>query len=50
LNNVDTGIDTGSASGFSLKALEDNPAGFFADTHTFDFAAGAVRGNLYRAK
>lgn len=50
LNNVDTGVDTGSASGFSLKALEANPEGFFADTHTFEFQAGAIRGNLYRAQ
>lgn len=43
------GVDTGSASGFTLSQLEDNPSGFFSDFHTEKFAAGAVRGNMYRA-
>lgn len=38
------GADTGE--GFSLAAIEANPAGFSADTHTADFTAGAVRGQL----
>lgn len=41
------GTDTGSASGFTLKTLEqDGGSGFFADTHTRAFPAGAVRGQL----
>lgn len=40
----DDGTDTGE--GFSLAELEANPQGFAADTHTADFAAGAVRGQL----
>lgn len=43
------GVDTGSASGFSLSTLENNPTGFFSDYHTAARAAGAVRGNMYRA-
>ncbi|CAO1632890.1 unnamed protein product [Sympodiomycopsis kandeliae] len=43
------GVDTGSASGFTLNALQDNPAGFFSDYHTEAFATGAVRGQLYKA-
>ncbi|WWC63718.1 uncharacterized protein I303_106323 [Kwoniella dejecticola CBS 10117] len=42
------GTDTGSASGFTLKQLEDNPSAFNADFHTSGFVAGAVRGQLYR--
>ncbi|SNT43427.1 CHRD domain-containing protein [Rhodococcoides kyotonense] len=38
------GTDTGT--GFSLTEIEANPAGFAADTHTVDFSAGAVRGQL----
>lgn len=38
------GQDT--ATGFSLKQIEANPAGFTGDTHTADFAAGTVRGQL----
>jgi len=37
---------TDTASGFTIKALEENPTGFFADTHTAEFVAGAVRGQL----
>lgn len=43
------GADTGSASGFTLSQLEQNPQGFFSDYHTEAFPAGAVRGNMYRA-
>ncbi|MGU3437780.1 CHRD domain-containing protein [Actinomycetes bacterium M1A6_2h] len=39
-NGVDTGTD------FDLAAIEANPAGFAADTHTTAFTAGAVRGQL----
>lgn len=39
-NGVDTGTD------FDLAAIEANPAGFAADTHTAAFTAGAVRGQL----
>ncbi|WWC71190.1 uncharacterized protein I206_105143 [Kwoniella pini CBS 10737] len=42
------GTDTGSASGFTLKQLEQNPSAFNADFHTSGFVAGAVRGQLYR--
>ncbi|MFJ2356188.1 MULTISPECIES: CHRD domain-containing protein [unclassified Frigoribacterium] len=38
------GADTGT--GFSLKQLEANPAGFTGDSHTATFAAGVVRGQL----
>ncbi|MGQ3011478.1 CHRD domain-containing protein, partial [Microbacterium aurantiacum] len=38
------GVDTGE--GFSLAEIEANPAGFSADSHTADFAAGVVRGQL----
>jgi hypothetical protein len=38
------GADTGD--GFSLAAIEANPAGFSADSHTVDFPAGVVRGQL----
>ncbi|WP_019182023.1 CHRD domain-containing protein [Microbacterium yannicii] len=38
------GADTGD--GFSLAAIEANPAGFAADSHTVDFVAGVVRGQL----
>lgn len=38
--------DSGSASGFTLKAIEANPAGFFADSHTKLFTLGVVRGQL----
>ncbi|SFO31394.1 CHRD domain-containing protein [Pseudonocardia ammonioxydans] len=40
----DNGEDT--ATGFSLAAIEANPAGFSADTHTADYTPGAVRGQL----
>ncbi|SDU76761.1 CHRD domain-containing protein [Jiangella alkaliphila] len=38
------GVDTGD--GFNLAQIEANPAGFFGDTHTAEFPAGAVRGQL----
>ncbi|MBA2388216.1 MAG: CHRD domain-containing protein, partial [Acidimicrobiia bacterium] len=38
------GGDTGD--GFSLKSIEADPAGHYGDTHTMDFVAGAVRGQL----
>lgn len=40
----DAGVDTGT--GFSLKQIEANAAGFTGDSHTVDFAAGVVRGQL----
>ncbi len=40
----DAGADTGE--GFTLAQLEANPAGFTGDTHTADYTAGAVRGQL----
>jgi hypothetical protein len=36
--------DTGT--GFSVAQIEANPEGFFADTHTEEFAAGAIRGQI----
>lgn len=41
------GIDTGSASGFTLKQLEANPSSYFSDFHTESKQAGAVRGQMY---
>ncbi|KZX20234.1 CHRD domain-containing protein [Rathayibacter tanaceti] len=38
------GADTGA--GFSLTAIEADPAGFAGDSHTASFAAGVVRGQL----
>lgn len=49
LIDASTGKDSGSASGFTLGALESNPTGFFSDVHTVQFSQGAVRGNMYRA-
>lgn len=40
------GADADSGTGFTLDQIEANPAGFAADTHTVDFSAGAVRGQL----
>ncbi|MEO9323990.1 CHRD domain-containing protein [Nocardioides sp. C4-1] len=40
----DAGNDTGE--GFTLSQLEADPAAFAADTHTSQFVAGAVRGQL----
>ncbi|KAK8849373.1 hypothetical protein IAR55_004705 [Kwoniella newhampshirensis] len=41
---VANGTDTGA--GFTVAALEADPTGFFADTHTVQFPAGAIRGQL----
>lgn len=38
------GQDTGT--GFSLKEIEANPSAFFGDSHTREFTAGVVRGQL----
>lgn len=40
----DDGNDTGE--GFTVAQIEDDPASFYADTHTADFPAGAIRGQL----
>lgn len=40
----DGGVDTGTD--FTLAQIEANPAGFTGDSHTVDFAAGVVRGQL----
>ena len=40
------GADADSGTGFTLDQIEADPAGFAADTHTVDFVAGAVRGQL----
>lgn len=40
----DDGADTGE--GFSLAEIEANPAGFTGDSHTEEFTAGVVRGQL----
>jgi hypothetical protein len=41
---VQNGADTGV--GFKVKQIEENPAGFFADSHTTLFSLGVVRGQL----
>ncbi|WVR08827.1 hypothetical protein IAU60_005885 [Kwoniella sp. DSM 27419] len=41
---VNNGTDSGT--GFTIAKLEENPEGFFADTHTVQFPAGAVRGQI----
>lgn len=38
------GVDTGT--GFHVKQIVENPKGFFTDSHTKDYLAGAVRGQL----
>ena len=40
----DNGQDTGI--GFTLKQIEDNPAGYMADVHSSFAVPGAVRGQL----
>lgn len=40
------GADADSGTGFTLDQIEADPAAFAADTHTVDFSAGAVRGQL----
>ncbi len=39
-----------SASGFTIADLEFNPSAFFADTHTAQYTAGAIRGQLRMVK
>lgn len=38
------GQDTGT--GFTVREIEENPSAFFGDTHTAEYSAGAVRGQL----
>ncbi|KAN0065818.1 hypothetical protein ACQY0O_000948 [Thecaphora frezii] len=38
--------DTGSASGFRVRDLENNPGLFYADVHTTAYPEGAVRGQF----
>ncbi|MGB2720559.1 MAG: CHRD domain-containing protein, partial [Rhodococcus sp. (in: high G+C Gram-positive bacteria)] len=40
------GATADSGTGFTLDQIEADPAAFAADTHTVDFSAGAVRGQL----
>lgn len=35
-----------TAEGFTVAQIEANPPAFFADTHTAEFTAGAIRGQL----
>ncbi|KAL5116112.1 hypothetical protein ACEQ8H_006008 [Pleosporales sp. CAS-2024a] len=42
-NNA-AGVD--NAAGFHVSQIVANPSGFFTDSHTKDFLAGAVRGQL----
>jgi hypothetical protein len=42
--NNTAGID--NAAGFQVKQIVDNPKGFFTDSHTVQFSAGVVRGQL----
>jgi hypothetical protein len=41
---LSNGIDTGTA--FTVKDIEENPAGFFTDSHTARYVPGVVRGQL----
>ena len=51
VNAPNTTTDTGTASGFRLRDIETNGgSGFFTDTHTVDFPAGAIRGQLLRSE
>jgi hypothetical protein len=43
----DDGNDTGE--GFTVAQIEEDPGSFYADTHTADFPAGAIRGQLTEA-
>jgi hypothetical protein len=43
-NGTDTGVN------FTIAKLEQNLEGFFADTHTVEFPAGAIRGQIYSKK
>ena len=38
------GVDTGT--GFTVKQIEADPAGFFTDSHTRRYVPGVVRGQL----
>jgi hypothetical protein len=44
VNNTMTGAD--QAAGFHVRQIVANPSGFFTDSHTKQFTAGAVRGQL----
>lgn len=44
VTNMQTGKDTGD--GFHVSQIVKNPKGFFTDSHTKQFVAGAVRGQL----
>ncbi|KAI5797523.1 hypothetical protein DFH27DRAFT_106971 [Peziza echinospora] len=46
ITNQQTGRDTGE--GFHVRQIEENPKGFFTDSHTERFPAGAVRGQVQR--
>jgi hypothetical protein len=41
---LSNGVDTGT--GFTVKQIEANPAGFFTDSHTAKYVPGVVRGQL----
>jgi len=45
---ITNGSDTGT--NFTVARLEQNLEGFFADTHTVEFPAGAIRGQIYSKK
>ena len=38
-------VDTGDE--FTVAQLESDPSAFFADTHTAEYLAGAIRGQIY---
>jgi hypothetical protein len=42
--NSTAGVDTGA--GFHVSQIVANPSGFFTDSHTVAYSAGAVRGQL----
>jgi hypothetical protein len=42
--NGTTGADTGT--GFHVRQIVANPSGFFTDSHTAEYLAGAVRGQI----
>jgi hypothetical protein len=42
--NNTQGVD--NAAGFHVRQIVANPSGFFTDSHTSQFSAGAVRGQL----
>lgn len=41
---MSNGADTGD--GFMVKQIEQNPAGFFTDSHTKKYVPGVVRGQM----